>query len=142
MGSKAFLYKEKADSWEKAAKDANPDSSSQSTGASSAPADPQALFLQAAFEKKKQADMEKPNGTWGMLGGLFAKPSEDFSENQEKLQDLATKNAAQLEAIQNLRSELVKMQTMHKDQAYAAQQKMKALEDEKSLIEQKNTNLQ
>jgi hypothetical protein len=137
---KAFLWKEKAELWEKAAKEADAQASGESTAAP-APADPQALFLQAAFAKKKATNASVVGNGWNVLGGLFNKGSEDEDDAQARVEDLEVENSKQAQIIKSLRSEMVKMQTMFKDQAYANQQKMHELLKDREAVELKNTNL-
>jgi predicted nucleic acid-binding Zn-ribbon protein len=138
LSDKAFLWKEKAEQWEKTANELDPDAGEESK----APAkpDPQALFLQAAFEKKR-AGLNRDPSRWNVIGGLFNKASEDGNESDSRLQELEEENTKQLATIKNLRSEMVKIQTTFKEQAYGSQQKMQQVQKEREAIELKNTNL-
>lgn len=141
---KAFQWKDKAEHWEKMAKDSNPDANPEAITAPVA-ADPQALFLQAALEKKKASSAAAANAAAGgrrWLGGMWNKGSEDTGDDpQLQVKELEEANAKQLETIKSLRSEMVKIQTMFKEEAYGNQQKMQQLQKEKEAVELKNTNL-
>jgi chromosome segregation ATPase len=134
---KAHLWKDRAEKWEKVAKEADPSSSHNEPAV-----DPQANFLQAALERKKL--FVKAESKWNVLGGLLAgrTASEDLGhESPERLHELEAENAKQAEIIKNLRSEMMKMQTTHKDAVYSTQQKMLELEKERDDVQLKNRNL-
>jgi chromosome segregation ATPase len=153
LSDKAFLWKEKAEMWENTARELDADAVGESISNAPAKADPQALFLQAAFEKKR-AGLTRENSRWhvigglfnkasddGNTGGLFNKASEDGDESDSRVQELEQENTKQLATIKNLRSEMVKVQTTFKEEAYGNQQKMQNLQKEREAIELKNTNL-
>jgi chromosome segregation ATPase len=136
---KAFQWKDKAERWENKAKELDPDANGEPSTAPAKP-DPQALFLQAAFEKKR-ANTAAAGGGWNVLGGLFNKASEDDDEANVCVQELEEENNKQAEIIKNLRSEMVKMQTMFKEEAYSNQQRMQLLQKEREAVDLKNTGL-
>ena len=103
------------------------------------PEDPQALFLQAAFEKKR-ASVTSPAGGWGW-GGIFKGASEDQTESQSKLQELKDENANQADIIKTLRSEIVRLQSRHKEEIYTNQQQVLQVKRDMEAVQLKNTNL-
>ena len=137
---KAFQWKDKAEHWENRAKELDPDAAGEPSSAP-AKADPQALFLQAALQKRNVKNNPMGSSTRNFFGGLFNKPSEDEDEASVRMQELQEENNKQAEIIKNLRSEMVKMQTMFKEEAYSKQQEIQAVRKEKEAVELKNTNL-
>lgn len=137
---KAFEWKEKAERWEKTAKSLDPDAKSD-LGAESAQADPQALFLLAAVEKKRTGNAANNGATSSWLGGIFNKASETEDDAHNRIDELEVENAKQLVEIKQLKSEMVKMQTMYKDIGYCNQQLIEQLQKENEAVELKCSNL-
>lgn len=139
---KAHLWKERAEKWEKSAKEADANGLENNDAV-----DPQANFLQAALERKKSSVATKTEGNKWSLGGFLAARSLSGEvpvadgEYADRIEELQTENAEQAETIKMLRSEMMKMQTMYKEKAYAAQQKMHELLQRRQEVELKNTNL-
>lgn len=137
---KAFLWKDKAEYWEKTAREIDPyykDGGMNVTAEK--PEDPQALFLQSAVQKKKASETN-PQGGWGWGGmNVFNKNSEDQSES--RLQELKDENANQADIIKTLRSEIVRLQSRHKEEIYRSQQQVVQVERDMESVELKNVNL-
>ena len=132
---KASKWKEKAERWENKAKESNP-SSSSSGSADTAQVEPQALFLAAAVQKKATA-----NGNGSSWRGIFTKSSENEDETQAMIGNLENENSKQGVEIKTLKSEMVKMQSKYKEQAYNKKQHFDQLLKEKEAIELTNANL-
>jgi len=135
---KAFKWKEKAEQFENMAKDSNASSRSGST-ADSPQVEPQALFLAAAVEKKATTTANGNGSTW-RLGGIFTKSSENEDETQTLIGELENENSKQEMEIKILKSEMVKMQSKYKEQAYVKEQQFHQLLKEKEDIELINAN--
>ena len=137
---KAFEWKGKAEEWEKIVKELD----QKGDDGNAKPAEeaaPQAMFLEAAIAKKK-ATAPAQGGGWGRLGGIFGgADSNDEEDPAARVKELEEINAAQLETIKSLRSEMVKMQAQHKEEAYRAQKQLREIEDENEAILRKNVNL-
>eukprot|EP00980_Cylindrotheca_fusiformis_P008254 scaffold1736_cov127-Cylindrotheca_fusiformis.AAC.68 len=136
---KAFLWKEKAEYWEKVAREIDPYyKEGNDSAAKPKNEDPQALFLQAAFEKKKAAAAAP--GAWKNWG-LFSKGSDDRGETQARIQELEAERANQADIIKTLKSEIVRIQSNHKEETYRKQQQILQVRKEMEAIELHNTNL-
>ena len=138
---KAVVWKQRAELWEKKAKEGNNDNAS--TTSSEAAVDPQALFLAAAVQKSaSNAAAANANGSWRLGRRIFGMPSgEDDDETQAIINKLEGENTLKENEIKNLKSEMVKMQTSFKEQAYSKTQACENLKKELEAIELKNTNL-
>lgn len=136
--SKAFEWKEKADHWEKTARSLNPDGKAD-PGNEPGHADPQALFLAAAVEKKKA--VHPPHNASSWLGGIFHKTSDVEDDVQIRVDELEVENAKQSVEIKHLKSEMVKMQSMYKGIGYSNQQVIEQLQKENEAVELKCSNL-
>jgi chromosome segregation ATPase len=145
---KTFQWKEKAEQWEKTAKELDPDTDGETKSQASSDVEtaPQALFLQAAMERKK-AEKATDNAAgrgWGRISGIFAQqnvPNVDESEAEARVRELEDQNVTQADTIKRLQSEMVKMQAGFKEEAYMAKQKMQQLRNEHEANELKNANL-
>ncbi|OEU13996.1 hypothetical protein FRACYDRAFT_242349 [Fragilariopsis cylindrus CCMP1102] len=102
----------------------------------SAQVEPQALFLAAAVQKKATA-----NGNGPSWRGIFTKSSENEDETQAMIGNLENENSKQGVEIKTLKSEMVKMQSKYKEQAYNKKQHFDQLLKEKEAIELTNANL-
>ena len=138
---KAVVWKQRAELWEKKAKEGNNDNDSTTT--SEAAIDPQALFLAAAVQKSaSNIAATNANGSWRLGRRIFGMPSgEDDDETQAIINKLEGENTLKENEIKNLKSEMVKMQTSFKEQAYSKTQACENLKKELEAIELKNTNL-
>jgi predicted nucleic acid-binding Zn-ribbon protein len=135
---KASKWKDKAEQWESKANESNPAASSSSSGsADTAQVEPQALFLAAAVQKKATA----ANGNGSSWRDIFTKASENEDETQAMIGNLENENSKQESEIKTLKSEMVKMQSKYKEQAYNKKQHFDQLLKEKEAIELTNANL-
>jgi len=112
-------------------------SSSSSGSADTAQVEPQALFLAAAVQKKATA----ANGNGSSWRDIFTKASENEDETQAMIGNLENENSKQESEIKTLKSEMVKMQSKYKEQAYNKKQHFDQLLKEKEAIELTNANL-
>lgn len=137
---KAVQWKQRAEQWEKKAREANSDNASN--GSDDAAVDPQALFLAAAVQKKSANETAaNANGSWRLGRRIFGMPAEGDDETQTLINKLEGENTLKENEIKNLKSEMVKMQTSYKEQAYSKTQACENLRKELEAIELKNTNL-
>jgi chromosome segregation ATPase len=103
---------------------------------------PQGLFLQAVMDRKETADT-KPKGRWrGLFTTGNASDSEDLSPEQIRIKGLEERNESLEESVQELRSEIVKLQTSHKGEAYSTQKKIAQLQGENDALALQNMTLQ
>jgi len=139
---KAVTWKKKSEHWEKKAKESNNDTASY-TSDDAAQVEPQALFLAAAVEKKaSNVSAANVNGSWRLgrrMFGIAASDSED--ETLVLMSKLEGENSLKKIEIKTLKSEMVKMQTNYKEQAYSKTQEIEKLQKEMEAIELKNANL-
>eukprot|EP00537_Pseudo-nitzschia_pungens_P007919 CAMPEP_0172377554 /NCGR_PEP_ID=MMETSP1060-20121228/68966_1 /TAXON_ID=37318 /ORGANISM="Pseudo-nitzschia pungens, Strain cf. cingulata" /LENGTH=989 /DNA_ID=CAMNT_0013105247 /DNA_START=210 /DNA_END=3179 /DNA_ORIENTATION=+ len=137
---KAFKWKEMCEHWEKRARDSNNDSIN-SFDEDAVQTDPQALFLAAAVEKKAvHVSASNSNGSWH-LRRLFGQGSENEDENQGQVEKLEAENSMKETEIKKLKSEMVKIQTTFKEEAYSKVQEYEKLQKKKEELEQSNANL-
>mmetsp|Transcript_17297 Transcript_17297/g.39783 ORF Transcript_17297/g.39783 Transcript_17297/m.39783 type:complete len:968 (-) Transcript_17297:704-3607(-) len=137
---KAFKWKEMCEHWEKRARDSNNDSFN-SFDEDAVQTDPQALFLAAAVEKKAvHVSASNSNGSWH-LRRLFGQGSENEDENQGQVEKLEAENSMKETEIKKLKSEMVKIQTTFKEEAYSKAQEYEKLQKKKEELEQSNANL-
>mmetsp|Transcript_18466 Transcript_18466/g.45767 ORF Transcript_18466/g.45767 Transcript_18466/m.45767 type:complete len:995 (-) Transcript_18466:2335-5319(-) len=136
---KAFLWKEKAEYWEKVCREIDPyykEGSSQVSPEKSE--DPQAMMLQAAVAKKRSSAAANNPVRWNQW---FNKPNGDQAEFQAKIQELQEQNNSQAELVKKLKSEIVRIQSSHKEETYNKQQKIIQVQREMEAVELSNTNL-
>jgi hypothetical protein len=136
-------WKEKADVWEKKAKTLDPNATPEETQSDLGEADPQALFLAAAVEKKKAADAATTKGgsTW-KFGGIFQKSSAEVAdEAQGRIEELEIENTKQSVEIKTLKSEMVQMKSAFKEEIYTKEQECEKLRKDNEVLEVKSTNL-
>ncbi|CAJ1942364.1 unnamed protein product [Cylindrotheca closterium] len=137
---KAFLWKEKAEYWEKVCREIDPyykEGSSQVSPEKSE--DPQAMMLQAAVAKKRSSAAVNNHGRWNQWFNKQA--TGDEAEFQAKVQELQEQNNSQTQLIKKLRSEIVRIQSNHKEENYTKQQQIIQVQREMEAIELQNTNL-
>merc|ERR1711935_451109 len=120
------------------AKEANNDASSNASDGTQA--EPQALFLAAAVEKKAVSSATG-SGSWRFTRNIFSMASESEDETHALIIKLEGENSLKENEIKILKSEMVKMQTSYKEQAYSRTQEFEKLQKEKEAIELNNTNL-
>lgn len=144
---KAHQWKEKAEHWEKTAKSLDPDANTDMSSAETAMADPQALFLAAAVEKKKiisAATNGNGSSRWD-LGGMFKKGGMDVPRSredaQQRIEELEIENTKQAVELKNLKSEMVHMQSSYREKAYEKQQELGQLQKTIDAVELKCANL-
>lgn len=136
---KAVGWKQKSEHWEKKAKEVNNDASSNPSD-DGTQAEPQALFLAAAVEKKAVSSATG-SGSWRFTRNIFSMASENEDETHALIIKLEGENSLKENEIKILKSEMVKMQTSYKEQAYSKTQEFEKLQKEKEAIELNNTNL-
>ena len=139
---KAVTWKQRSEHWEKKAKESNNDASSSASD-EAWQAEPQALFLAAAVEKKAaNISAANANGSWRLGRRIFGMSSADSEDETHMLIcKLEGENSLKEMEIKTLKSEMVKMQTSYKEQAYSKLQEFEKLQKDKDAIELKNANL-
>ena len=138
---KAIVWKQKAEHWEKQAKEVNNDAASL-TDEDPAQAEPQALFLAAAVEKKAATtSAANVNGSWRLGRRIFGMASESEDETQALISKLEGENSLKQNEIKNLKSEIIRIQTSYKEQAYSKAQECETLQKENEAVKLENENL-
>eukprot|EP00535_Pseudo-nitzschia_heimii_P005469 CAMPEP_0197184720 /NCGR_PEP_ID=MMETSP1423-20130617/10413_1 /TAXON_ID=476441 /ORGANISM="Pseudo-nitzschia heimii, Strain UNC1101" /LENGTH=996 /DNA_ID=CAMNT_0042635603 /DNA_START=373 /DNA_END=3363 /DNA_ORIENTATION=- len=138
---KAIVWKQKAEHWEKKAKEVNNDSASFASE-DAAQAEPQALFLAAAVEKKASGtSAANVNGSWRLGRRIFGMTSDGEDETQPLISKLEGENVLKQNEIKNLKSEIIRIQSRYKEQAYSKVQECEKLQNENATLEFKNENL-
>ena len=137
---KAVVWKQRAEHWEKKAKESGNDNASSAS--EEGPVEPQALFLAAAVEKKAANISANANGSWRLGRRIFGMSAvDDEDETQVLINKLEGENYLKENEIRALKSEMVKTQTIYKEQAYSKTQAFEKLQKEMEAIELRNTNL-
>lgn len=93
---------------------------------------PQGLFLQAIMDKKESA--KKQNGRWSIFGRGGQGSDDGLSPEEIRIKALEQRNESLTATISELRSEIVKMQTAHKEEAYTIQKRIKELQEENEAL--------
>jgi chromosome segregation ATPase len=142
---KTYEWKSKAESAERKLESYNDDKSD--FGDSQASGDvvdeaPQGLLLQAAMDKGKAAVAAAKRGSskWN----IFRKEAEDYdgSADDIRIRTLEDRNQTLEDAIAELRSELVKTKTAHKEELYTTQKRIAQLEGENEALTLQNATLE
>lgn len=97
-------------------------------------------MLQAAVAKKRSSEAANNPGRWNKWFNN-QQPTGDQAESQAKIQELQEQNASQAELIKKLRSEIVRIQSNHKEESYTTQQQILQVQREMEAVELANTNL-
>ncbi len=97
---------------------------------------PQGLFLQAAMDK----NMKKGKQKWN----IFRKDSDgqDLSADDIRIRTLEERNQTLEDTVAELRSEMVKLQTSHKEELYSVHKKIAQLQGENEALSLQNATLQ
>jgi len=146
LNSKVLEWTEKTYSWKQRAETAerklevlNDDKSD--FGASEESGDavdeaPQGLLLQAAMDK----NADKKKNKWN----IFRKDGEgqDLSAEDIRIRTLEDRNQTLEDMVAELRSEIVKIQTAHKEERYTTQKKIAQLEGENEALSLQNETLE
>lgn len=101
---------------------------------------PQGLFLQAIMDKQESSKRASA-GRWS----IFSKPAqgdEDATVEEIRIKGLEEQNATLSNKTTELQSDLVKMQTSHKDEIYKKQKQILQLESENEALKLKNQALE
>lgn len=135
---KTYDWKKKAEAAERKLQEqkASKDKGGSETKSANAPGDPQTMFLQAAMEKGKP---EKKSGSWGIFKN--GSGDQDSSPEEGELRALRDKNLEFEAKIAQLNSDLVKMQTAHKNELYSTKKKIAQLEGENDALVLQNATL-
>lgn len=102
-------------------------------------ADPQGMFLQVAMDKGKSAGGR--GGSWG----IFKKSNPDSGElsaEETRIRVLEEQNLEYEAKIAQLSSDIVKMQTGHKEELYTTKKKIAQLEGENEALSLQNATLE
>jgi len=141
MSEKAVMWKQKSEFWEKKARETSNDSAS-STSDDAGQVEPQALFLAAAVQQKAaNTSAVNTNGSWRLGRRIFGMSLDSEDEAQALVNRLEAENSLKEIEIKTLKSEMVKMQTNFKEQAYGKTQGYEKLKKEMEAIELRNANL-
>mmetsp|Transcript_7595 Transcript_7595/g.18669 ORF Transcript_7595/g.18669 Transcript_7595/m.18669 type:complete len:880 (-) Transcript_7595:171-2810(-) len=137
---KTYDWKERAEKAERKVKENGDDKASEidESEASGDKVDPQGMFLQSAMDKGKKG------GKTGLLG-LFNKNSpenQDMSPEEVRLQVLEEQNQEYEAKIAQLSSDIVKMQSGHKEEVYMIKKKIAQLELENDAFSLQNSTLE
>jgi hypothetical protein len=108
----------------------------------------QALFLQAAMERKRAGDSTSHTNTLGKKWAMFmgSRPSLDDTLSESNPEDPVTKidhghNEFLEEQIAKLQSDMVKLQTVYKEESYTNTKKLEQLQVENSAYSEHNAIL-
>lgn len=136
---KTYDWKQRAETAERKIKEAVDDKekTGSETGKSDAPGDPQGMFLEAAMEKEKSGQ----SGSWGIFKRNSAQ-TKDLSAEEVRIRVLEEQNLEFEAKIAQLNSDLVKMQTGHKDELYTTKKKIAQLEGENEVLALQNSTLE
>jgi hypothetical protein len=99
---------------------------------------PQGLFLQAVMDKKESN--EKKKNKWSIF--QVQSVDQDASAEEIRIRTLQDRNEGLEEIIADLRSEMVKMQSAHKEDLYVKQKKIAQLEGENEALSLQNLTLE
>jgi hypothetical protein len=113
------------------------------TGSDSEEEAPQALFLQAAMDKKR-AGGSTPQNKQGTKWAMFRRPSDDKSSefnSEDALIKIEHRNEILEEQIAKLQSDMVKLQTAYKEESYTNTKKLEQLQSDNSVYSEKNAAL-
>lgn len=110
------------------------------TGESDPPGDfvdetPQTMFLQEAMDKGKKGGKK---GVWG----YFNKESQDLSAEEVRIRVLEEQNQEYEAKLAQLSSDIVKMQTGHKEELYTTKKRIAQLEGENEALALQNSTLE
>jgi chromosome segregation ATPase len=135
---KTYDWKERAETAERKLEEGNVDKekAGSETGDS---AGPQTMFLQAAMDKGKKGNSNR--GSWGILN-KFASENQEESAEQVRVRVLEDQNIEYEAKIAQLSSDIVKMQTGHKEELYTTKKKIAQLEGENEALTLQNSTLQ
>jgi len=133
---KTYDWKERAETAERKLEEGSVDKekAGSETGDS---AGPQTMFLQAAMDKGKKGN----KGSWGILN-KFASENQEESAEQVRIRVLEDQNIEFEAKIAQLSSDIVKMQTGHKEELYTTKKKIAQLEGENEALTLQNSTLQ
>lgn len=141
LGEKVLKWTEQTYEWKARAESAEKKVSSlaeasdvSDTGSATDEA-PQGLFLQAAMDKK---GAKKPN-RWSIFGNGA---EEEGSADEIRIKTLEARNQKLEIELADLKSEMVKLQSAHKEESYVTQKKLTQLQGENEALTVKNTALE
>lgn len=141
LAKKVTVWTEKTYDWKKRAETAEKKlselDSKEGAGGDLGDADPQGMFLQAAMEKGKTG-----GGGWGGIFRKGAAENQDQSADEIRVRVLEDQNLEFEAKIAQLNSDLVKMQTAHKEELYTTKKKIAQLEGENEALTLQNSTLE
>lgn len=142
LGEKVLKWTEQTYEWKSKAEAAEKkigslaDASDASDAGSAADEAPQGLFLQAVMDKRES---NKKTNRWSIFGNGG---EDEASADEIRIKTLETLNQKLESEITELKSEMVKTQTAHKEEAYTIQKKLSHLEAENEALALKNSSLE
>ena len=101
---------------------------------------PQGLFLQAVMDK--QENSKKATGRWSLFRSAAQAAEDDPSVEEIRIKNLEEQNSTLVNKNSELQSELVKLQSAHKDEIYNKQKVITQLEGENEALKLKNQTLE
>lgn len=126
---KTYDWKQRAEAAESKIKENN--DNKEAKGTEMGDADPQGMFLQSAMEKGKKST----GGRTGFLGRFKNAPeTQELSPEEIRVRVLEEQNHEYEAKIAQLSSDMVKMQTGHKDEVYTTKKKIAQLEGENDAL--------
>ena len=146
LGAKVLQWTEKTYEWKSRAESAETklDASNfekDSVGGSDVGVEeaPQGLFLQAAMDRKEISN--KRQNKWRIFGQKDGE-EEELSPEEIRIKTLEERNTSLEDTIAELRSDMVKMQTAHKEEVYSTKKKIAQLQGENDALILKNVTLE
>jgi len=102
---------------------------------------PQGLFLQAVMDRQVPQG-KKPRWSRMFRAGGNSSDGEEITPEEIRIKNLEERNDNLDETITELRSEIVKMQTSHREELFTSQKKIAQLQGENEALSLKNTALE
>jgi len=139
---KTYDWKQKAESAERKLEDkAASDVEDSVASEDFAKEAPQGMFLQAAMEKgKRSSGATSRSSSWGIFKN--SGENQELSAEEIRIRILEEQNHDFEAKIADLSSELVKMQTAHKEELYTTKKKIARLEGENEALVLQNSTLE
>ena len=136
---KTYDWKQRAETAERKIKEGGGDKEKTGSekGKPDPAADPQGMFLEAAMEKEKSGE----KGSWGIFKRNSVQ-TKDLSTEEVRIRVLEEQNLEFEAKIAQLNSDLVKMQTGHKDELYKTKKQIAQLEGENEVLALQNSTLE
>lgn len=135
-----YDWKARADAAEKKLQALSEGNEITSDSGSMAEEAPQGLFLQAVMDK--QENSKKAASRWSLFRSAIPATDDDPSVEEIRIKSLEEQNSSLVTKNSELQSELVKLQSSHKDEIYNKQKQISQLEGENEALKLKNQTLE